>query len=172
MDAPLALVWSRTFTGAPTTVTVTKDTAGRYFVSFLVEEEIAPLPPTDELIGLDLGVSALVTLSTGEKITNPKHHALSQRHIRKSQKNLARKQNGSQNRTKARLKVARAHAKITDQRRDGLHKLSTRLSREHQTVCVESLAVKQLVRNRRLAQAIADASGSELIRQVEYKAAW
>jgi putative transposase len=172
MDASLAIVWSRAFTGDPTTITVTRDPAGRYFVSFLVEEEVRTLPPTDAIIGLDMGVSALVTLSTGEKLTNPKHHALSQRRIRKAQKNLARKQKGSKNREKARYKVAREHAHIADQRLDGLHKLSTRLIRENQTVCVETLAVKPLVRNHRLAQAISDASWSELVRQLEYKAAW
>ncbi|HEY7023033.1 MAG TPA: RNA-guided endonuclease TnpB family protein [Ktedonobacterales bacterium] len=172
MDAPLAIVWSRAFTGAPTTVTVSRDAAGRYFASFLVEEEIAPLPPMDEVIGLDLGVSALVTLSTGEKITNPKHFAHSRSRLKTAQKALARKQKESRNRERARQKVARAHAKIADQRLDGLHKFSTRLIRENQAVCVETLAVKHLVRNRRLARAISDASWSELIRQLEYKAAW
>jgi putative transposase len=172
MDAPLAIVWSRAFTGGPTTVTVTRDPAGRYFVSFLVEEEIMPFPPVDSAIGLDMGVSALVTLSTGEKITNPKHFAHSRRRLKTAQKALARKQNGSQNREKARQKVARAFAKIADQRLDGLHKLSTRLIRENQTVCVESLAVRHLVRNHRLAHAISDASWSELLRQLEYKAVW
>jgi putative transposase len=172
MDAPLTIVWSRAFTGVPTTVTVTRDPAGRYFVSFMVEEEVAPLPATAAVIGLDMGVSALVTFSTGEKITNPKHFAHSRRRLKTAQKALARKQKGSKNREKARLKVARAHARIADQRLDGLHKLSTRLIRENQTICVETLAVKYLVRNRRMAQAISDASWSELIRQLEYKAAW
>jgi putative transposase len=172
MDMPLAIVWSRTFTGAPTTVTITRDPAGRYFVSFLVEEEVTPLPPTKAVIGLDMGVSALVTLATGENITNARHFARSRRRLKTAQKALARKEKGSKNRDKARYKVARAHAKIADQRLDGLHKLSTRLLRDNQTVCVETLAVRQLVRNRRLAQAIADASWSELIRQLEYKAAW
>ena len=172
METPLDIRWSRAFMGDPTTITVTRDPAGRYFVSFLVEEEIVPLPPTGAAIGLDMGVSALVTLSTGEKITNAKHQALGQRRIRKAQKALARKQNGSKNREKARRKLARAHTHIADQRLDGLHKLSTRLIRENQTVCVETLAVKPLVRNHRLAQAISDASWSELVRQLEYKAAW
>jgi putative transposase len=172
MDAPLAIVWSRDFMGDPTTVSVTRDPAGRYFVSFLVEEEIAPLPLADAVVGLDLGVSALVTLSTGEKTTNPKHFAHSRSRLKTAQKALARKEKGSKNREKARQKVARAHAKIADQRTDGLHKLSSRLIRENQTVCVETLAVKQLVRNRRLAQAISDASWSRLVRQLEYKAAW
>jgi len=172
MEAPLAIVWSRAFSGDPTTITVTKDPAGRYFVSFLVEEEIALLPPADAVIGLDMGVSALVTLSTGEKITNPKHFAHSRSRLKTAQKALARKQKGSQHRDKARQKVARAHAKIADQRLDGLHKLSTRLIRENQTVCVETLAIRQLVRNHRMAYAIAEASWSALVRQLEYKAAW
>jgi putative transposase len=172
MDAPLAIVWSRAFIGAPTTLTITRDPAGRHFVSFLMEEEVTPLPPTEAVIRLDRGVSALVTLSMGEKITTPTHVAHSRRRLKTAQKASARKQQGSKNREKARQKVARAHAKIADQRPEGLHKLSTRLSRENQPVCVESLAIQQLVRNRRLAQAIADASGSELIRQVEYKATW
>jgi putative transposase len=172
MDTPLTIVWSRAFTGDPTTVTITKDPAGRYFISLLVEEEIAPLPPRDGAIGLDLGVSALVTLSTGEKITNPKHFARSCCQLKTAQKALARKQQGSKNREKARRKVARTFAQIADQRLDGLHKLTTRILRENQTVCVETLAVHHLVRNHRLAQAISDASWSELIRQMEYKAAW
>jgi putative transposase len=172
MDTSLDIRWSRAFTGDPTTITVSRDTAGRYFVSFLVEEEIAPLPLTDGVIGLDMGVSALVTLSTGEKITNPKHFVRSRRRLKTAQKVLARKQKGSKNREKARRKVARTYAKIADQRLDGLHKLSTRLIRENQTVCVETLAVQHLVRNHRLAHAITDASWSELIRQLEYKAVW
>jgi len=172
METPLDIRWSRAFKGDPTTVTVTRDTAGRYFVSFLVEEEVTPLPPAETVIGLDMGVSALVTLSTGEKIANPKHFAHSRRRLKTAQKALARKQKGSKNREGARQKVARAHAKIADQRLDGLHKLSTRLIRENQTVCVETLAVRHLVRNHRLAQAISDASWRELIRQLEYKATW
>jgi putative transposase len=172
MEEPLAIVWSRAFTGDPTTITVSRDPAGRYFVSFLVEEEVTPLPPTEAVIGLDMGVSALVTLSTGEKITNPKHFARSRCQLKTAQKRLARRQKGSKNREKARRTVARMHAKIADQRTDGLHKLSTRLIRENQTVCVETLAVRHLVRNHRLAQAISDASWSELVRQLEYKANW
>jgi putative transposase len=172
MDTPLDIRWSRAFMGHPTTVTVTRDPAGRYFVSFLVEEEVTTLPPSGAVIGLDMGISAPVTLSTGEKITTPKHFAHSRRRLKAAQKALARKQQGSKNREKARQQVARAHAKIADQRLDGLHKLSTRLIRENQTVCVETLAVQHLVRTHRLASAISDASWSELVRQLEYKAAW
>jgi putative transposase len=172
METPLDIVWSRAVTGDPTTLTVIRDPAGRYFVSFLGEEEIALAPPTEGVIGLDLGVSALVTRSTGEKITNLRHFARSRRRLKTAQKALARKQQGSKHREKARQKVARAHATIADQRLDGLHQLSTHLIYENQTVCVETLAVKHLVRKRRLAQAISDASWSAVRRQLEYKASW
>jgi putative transposase len=98
MEAPLAIVWSRTFPGAPTAATIARDPAGRSCVSFLVEEEVTPLPPTAAVIGLERGVSALVTLSTGEQITNPQHFARSRHRLKTAQKALARKQKGSKNR--------------------------------------------------------------------------
>jgi putative transposase len=174
MNTPLAIRWSRPLPEGidPTTVTITKDTAGRYFVSLLVEEEIVALPSAHAVVGLDMGVAALVTLSTGEKIANPKHLARGQHRIKRAQQNLARKQKGSKNREKARQMVAREYACVADQRLDSLHKLTTRLIRENQTVCVESLAVGNMVRNHRLAHAFSDASWSELIRQLAYKAVW
>lgn len=172
MDAPLDIHWSRDFTGALSTVTISKDTAGRYFVSFLVEEDIQALPVATAMVGVDMGLKDLAIFSTGEKVANPKHLRHSERQLVHAQRNLARKQKGSKNRNKARLKVARLHAKIADQRLDGLHKLTTRLIRENQTACVESLAVKNLVRNHALAQAISDVGWGEFIRQLEYKAVW
>jgi putative transposase len=156
MDAPLDIHWSRVFTGTPSTVTISKDTAGRYFVSFLVEEDSKPLRVVNALVGVDVGLKDLAGLSTGEKIANPRHLYRSERKLAHAQRNLARKQRGSKNREKARLKVARAHVTIADQRADGLHKLTTRLIRENQVICVESLAVKNLVRNHTLAKAISD----------------
>ncbi len=172
MDAPLDIRWSREFTTAPTTVTVTRDSAGRYFVSFLVEEAIEVLPVVNALLGVDVGLKDMAVLSTGEKIANPKHLHRGERRLARAQRNLARKQRGSKNRAKARLKVARVHAQLADQRRDGLHKLTTRLIRENQVICVESLAVKHLVRNHALAKAISDVGWGELVRQLAYKAAW
>jgi putative transposase len=172
MDTPLDIHWSRYCSGAPSTVTISKDTAGRYFVSFLIEEDIQALPVVNAMVGVDVGLKDIVVLSTGEKIANPRHLQRSARRLTHAQRTLSRKQKGSKNREKARRKVAREHARIADQRRDGLHQLTTRLIRENQTVCVESLAVKNLVRNHPLAKAISDVGWGELVRQLEYKAAW
>ncbi len=172
LDAPLEIHWSRALTETPTTVTITKDSAGRYFASFLVEENMQVLPVVNAMVGVDVGLKDLAVLSTGKKIANLTHLYQGERRLAHAQRNLARKQKGSKNREKIRLKVARAHATIADQRADGLHKLTTRLIRENQVICVESLAVKNLVRNRALAKAISDAGWGELVRQLEYKANW
>ncbi len=172
MDAPLDIHWSRAFTGMPSTITISHDTAGRSFVSFLVEEEIQALPVVNAMMGVDVGLKDVAVLSSGERIANPQHLRRSERRLTHAQRNLARKQKGSKNREKARLKVAREHARIADQRLDGLHTLTTRLMRENQVLCVESLTVKHLVRNHTLAKAISDVGWGELVRQLEYKANW
>lgn len=174
MDGPLNIVWSRRLPeGAePSTVTVSRDAAGRWFVSILVEEKIRPLDPSGNRVGVDAGVTALVTLSTGEKVTNPRHERRDWRKLAKAQRALARKRKGSKNREKARLKVARVYARITDRRRDFLHKVTTRLVRENQVIAVEDLTVRNMVRNHSLARAISDASWRELRSMLEYKCAW
>ncbi len=174
MDGPLTIVWSRPLPeGAqPSTVTVTKDAAGRWFVSILCEDTIAPLPPTPNVVGVDAGITALATLSTGEKIVNPRHERADRRKPAKAQRTLARKEKGSANRHKAKVKVARVHARISDRRRDHLHKVTTRLVRENQTVVIEDLTVRNLVKNHSLARAISDASWRQMRSMLEYKAAW
>ncbi len=170
----LPIRWSRKLPeGAePSTITVKLSPAGRWSVSLLVDLEIEPLPESPKEIGIDLGVTSLVALSNGEKVVNPKGFKAKRRKLKKAQKALSRKQKGSNNRYKARLKVAKVHQEISDARIDFLHKLTTQLVRENQTIAVEDLAVKNMVKNRKLALSISDASWGELVRQLEYKCDW
>ncbi|WP_043474181.1 RNA-guided endonuclease InsQ/TnpB family protein, partial [Streptomyces fradiae] len=120
MAAPLDIRWSRPLPegAAPTTVTVSRDAAGRWFVSLLCDDVITPAPATTAAVGIDAGLTSLVTLSTGEKIANPKHERKDRAKLARAQRELSRKAKGSNNREKARRKVARVHARITDRRRD------------------------------------------------------
>ncbi|MCX4530182.1 RNA-guided endonuclease TnpB family protein [Streptomyces sp. NBC_01669] len=176
MAEPLAIVWSRPLPkGAkPSTVTVSQDSAGRWFVSMLCDDPtVKPLPATDAAVGVDVGLNHLLTLSTGEKIANPRHERTDRARLAKAQRTLARKARGDgANRRKARLKVAKIHARIADRRRDGLHKLTTRLVRENQTIVIEDLTVRNMVRNRSVARAISDAAWAEFRSLLEYKAQW
>lgn len=162
----------RTLPPVPPAVTVSKDAAGRYFVSCLCEFEPVSLPITASTVGIDAGLKDFFVTGTGFKTGNPRHTPNQAKRLALLQRRLSRKQKGSRNRIKARLKVARLHAKIAGSRMDALHKATRKLINENQVVCVESLKVKNMIRNPKLSKAIADAGWSELVRQLRYKGEW
>ena len=174
MDSPLKIKWSRTIPrGAKVkSVTVSKEPSGRYFISFLCEDSVAQKIKTDKTIGLDWGLKDFITTSDGERVISPKHYRQAEKKIAKAQRDLARKTKGSNNRQKAKVKVAKAHAKVANQRKDFLHKLSSTIVHENQVICIEDIAVKNLSRNRHLSKSIMDSGWGEFVRQLEYKSQW
>ena len=162
----------RLFEGTIKSITVSMTTDNRYYISLLVEEETKPMEPTDKMIGLDLGLKDLIVDSNGHKYKNHKYLTKSQEKLAKEQRKLSKMVKGSNNRNKQRIKIARLHKHIQNQRNDYLHKLSKRIIDENQVICIESLLVKDMMNDSKLARNISDVSWSRLVSMLVYKANW
>ena len=163
----------RTFDGLIKSVTISKNPSGKYYVSVLVEQmDKEKLSESESAIGIDLGLKEFCITSDGEMIENPRYLQKSENRLRKLQKDLSRCNKGSKNREKCRIKVARQYEKITNQRKDFLHKLSKRFIDENQIICLEDLSVKNMMSDHQIAKSIADVSWSKFVRQLKYKADW
>jgi len=173
-DAPLEISWSRPLPQSANilSLTITRDTVNRYFVSIQVETEVKPLKKTTSQVGIDVGIKTLAKLSNGEGLPNPRFLQTKERRLKIRQRRLSKKQKGSNNRSRARLELAKIHAKVADTRKDYIHKFTTKTIRENQAIFVEGLSVSNMLKNHCLAQAISNAAWGEMFRQLEYKAKW
>lgn len=166
----LRIRWDRNLPSDPSSVTVIREASGRYFVSFVVEAEVEARPMAGESVGIDFGISRLATLSTGERIANPKHGSKRAKRLAVLQRRLAKKQKGSKRRARAKQAVARCHEKIFNSRKDALNKLTTRLVSEFDVIHIEDLNLRGMVKNHSLARSLSDTGIGIAVRMLEEKA--